>query len=120
MREILNWSFVWAGRRQWPQVSQKQFKESRAGREQQLKETRKTKQSNGHLVCLNPLNKLQLDTYVAYVLQKMKVLLLVLPIYYVSWVYIAKKYGVTQWKLKSQWCDSSQLNILKWIWSTVI
>ncbi len=48
------------------QVSSNDVKEFLAGRteEQQLKETRNTKQSNGHIVSYNPFNRLQLDIFV--------------------------------------------------------
>ena len=48
------------------QVTSKEVKEFLAGREeeQQLKETKQTKQSNGHIISLNPFNRLQLDIFV--------------------------------------------------------
>ena len=41
----------------------KEFLSSRS-EEQQLKETKQTKQSNGHIVSYNPFNRLQLDIFV--------------------------------------------------------
>ena len=48
------------------QTTPKEIKEFLAGRteEQQLKETKHTKQSQGHLVSFNPFNRLQLDIFV--------------------------------------------------------
>ena len=48
------------------QVTSKEIKEFLASRseEQQLKETKNTKQSQGHIVSYNPFNRLQLDIFV--------------------------------------------------------
>ena len=48
------------------QVTSKEIKEFLSGRteEQQLKESRNTKQSQGHIVSYNPFNRLQLDIFV--------------------------------------------------------
>ena len=48
------------------QATPKQIKEFLASRteEQQLKESRNTKQSHGHIVSYNPFNRLQLDIFV--------------------------------------------------------
>ena len=48
------------------QASSKDIKEFLSGRteEQQLKESRNTKQSHGHIVSYNPFNRLQLDIFV--------------------------------------------------------
>ena len=48
------------------QATPKQIKEFLSSRteEQQLKETKDTKQSQGHIVSYNPFNKLQLDIFV--------------------------------------------------------
>ena len=48
------------------QATPKQIKEFLSGRteEQQLKENRNTKQSQGHIVSYNPFNRLQLDIFV--------------------------------------------------------
>ena len=48
------------------QATSKDIKEFLSGRteEQQLKESRNTKQSHGHIVSYNPFNRLQLDLFV--------------------------------------------------------
>ncbi len=48
------------------QTNPKEIKEFLAGRteEQQLKESKHSKQSSGHLVSYNPFNRLQLDIFV--------------------------------------------------------
>ena len=48
------------------QVTAKEIKEFIAGRteEQQLKETNHIKQNEGHIISLNPFNRLQLDIFV--------------------------------------------------------
>ena len=48
------------------QTTSKEIKEFLAGRaeEQQLKESKHRKQSNGHIVSYSPFNKLQLDIFV--------------------------------------------------------
>jgi hypothetical protein len=48
------------------QATSKDIKEFLSSRteEQQLKESRNTKQSHGHIVSYNPFNKLQLDIFV--------------------------------------------------------
>ena len=68
----------------------KEFLSSR-NEEQQLKETKQTKQSNGHIVSYNPFNRLQLDIFV---LKNMKVLIKVTAIYYALLIYLAVKCGV--------------------------
>ncbi len=68
----------------------KEFLESRT-EEQQLKESRNTKQSQGYIVSYNPFNRLQLDIFV---LKNMRVLIMVMVIYYVSWISSVVKSGV--------------------------
>jgi hypothetical protein len=67
----------------------KEFISSRI-EEQQLKESKHTKQREGHLVAYSPFNRLQLDIFV---LKNMKVLIKVMVIYYVSLISSAAKYG---------------------------
>ena len=61
--------------------------------EQQLKESKHTKQSNGHIVSYSPFNRLQLDIFV---LKNMKVIIKGMDIYYVSLIYLAVKFGRIQ------------------------
>jgi hypothetical protein len=58
--------------------------------EQQLKETRHTKQSQGHIVSYNPFNRLQLDLFV---LKNMRGMIGGMDIYDVSLIYSAVKCG---------------------------
>ncbi len=61
--------------------------------EQQLKESRHTKQSQGHIVSNNPFNRLQLDIFV---LKNMRVIIKGMVIYYVSLIYLVVKFFVIQ------------------------
>ena len=58
--------------------------------EQQLKETRHTKQRQGYIVSYSPSNRLQLDIFF---FKKIKVTIKSMVIYYVSYIYIIVKYG---------------------------
>ena len=58
--------------------------------EQQLKESKHTKQSNGHIVSYNPFNRLQLDIFV---LKNMNIIIKGMVIYYVSLMYLVVKFG---------------------------
>ena len=58
--------------------------------EQQLKESKHTKQSNGHIVSYSPFNRLQLDIFV---LKKCEYYNKGMVIYYVSLMYSAVKFG---------------------------
>ena len=58
--------------------------------EQQLKESKHTKQSNGHIVSYSPFNMLQLDIFV---LKNMNIIIKGMDIYYVSLMYLAVKFG---------------------------
>ena len=75
------------------QAAPKQIKEFLSSRteEQQLKESRNTKQSHGHIVSYNPFNRLQLDIFV---LKKMRVLIMVMVIYCVLLISSVVKSGV--------------------------
>jgi hypothetical protein len=75
------------------QATSKDIKEFLSSRteEQQLKESRNTKQSHGHIVSYNPFNKLQLDIFV---LKNMRILIMVMVIYYVSLISSAEKHFV--------------------------
>ena len=84
----------WEGRsnRRIPvQATPKDIKEVFSSRteEQQLKESRNTKQSHGHIVSYNPFNRLQPDIFV---LQNMRVLIMVMVIYCVLWIYSVEKH----------------------------
>ena len=70
----------------------KEFLSSRT-EEQQLKESRNTKQSHGHIVSYNPFNRLQLDIFV---LKNKKVIITGMVIYYVSLIYLVVKFGYIQ------------------------
>ena len=67
----------------------KEFISSRT-EEQQLKESKHTKQSNGHIVSYSPFNRLQLDIFV---LKNMNIITKGMVIYYVSLMYSAVKFG---------------------------
>jgi hypothetical protein len=70
----------------------KEFISSRT-EEQQLKESRHTKQSQGHIVSYNPFNRLQLDIFV---LKNMRVIIKGMVIYYVSLIYLVVRCGPIQ------------------------
>ncbi len=65
------------------------FISSRAD-EQQLKESKHTKQSQGHIISYSPFNRLQLDIFV---LKNMNIIIKGMVICYVSLMYLAVKYG---------------------------
>ena len=67
----------------------KEFISSRT-EEQQLKESKHTKQSNGHVVSYSPFNRLQLDIFV---LIFFNIIIKGMVIYYVSLMYLAVKFG---------------------------
>ena len=58
--------------------------------EQQLKESKHTKQSHGYIVSYSPFNRLQLDIFV---LKNMNIIIKGMVIYYVSLMYSAVKFG---------------------------
>jgi hypothetical protein len=58
--------------------------------EQQLKESKHTKQSNGHIVSYSPFDRLQLDIFV---LKNMNIIIKGMVIYYVSLMYLVVKFG---------------------------
>ena len=70
----------------------KEFISSRA-EEQQLKESRHTKQSHGHIVSYNPFNRLQLDIFV---LKNMRVIIKGMDIYYALLISSVEKHFVIQ------------------------
>ena len=75
------------------QITSNEVKEFLAGRveEQQLIETKSRKLNNGHIISLNPFNKLRLDIFYC---KNMRDLTKDMPIYYASWIYSAGKHGV--------------------------
>ena len=75
------------------QATPKDIKEFLSSRteEQQLKESKHTKQSHGYIVSYSPFNRLQLDIFV---FKKMRVLIKDMVIYCVSLISSAVKSGV--------------------------